>query len=152
VKVLSSRQRGHEGDMTEPRDDQYEAEVTDSDEIDPLDFPPDALVGVDDLLDADVPMAGDYAPDDLRRRQRRLRPDAPRAEDPERGLVAPELTDTAEPGETDWDVVDPGAALSDSTVTAHHPADTWPAEEAAVHIEEDAGAGRVPDDEDDLDA
>jgi hypothetical protein len=137
--------------MSEPRDDQYEAEVTDPDEIDPVGFPPDEPLGVGDLLAADVTAAGDYAPDNLRQRQARLRPDVAVADEVERGEVPPELTDDADPGEVDWDVIDPGAVQSDSSVSAHHPTDTWPAEEAAVHVEHDLAAGGGPDDGDDLD-
>jgi hypothetical protein len=141
--------------MSETGDDQTAAEILDDDEIDILDFPPDRSVGVDDLLDDDVPAAGDYAPDDLRRRLARELPDVVVPHD-DIGLVAPggviDLDDPLGPdgtGELVGEVAeaDPGfggAVLSDSAV-AGHDTDTWPAEDAALHlVDEEAGDDRLP--------
>jgi hypothetical protein len=135
-------------DSSNQSDDQYEAEATDSDEIDLQDFPPDRPLGIDDLLGSDVSAAGDYAPDNLRQRDRRLRPDVARSDDPRISEVAPGgLIDPDDPygddgtaqlvGERtdgDWDVIDPGAVLSDSVAADHRSSDSWPAEEAALHL------------------
>jgi hypothetical protein len=64
-------------DSTEPRDDQAEAEATDSDEIDAADFPPEHSMGVGDLLANDVTAADESAP---------------------------ELDEDGDPAEEDWDV------------------------------------------------
>jgi hypothetical protein len=138
-----------------PRDDQYEAEVTDSDEIDPLDFPADRPMGVDDLLRGDVMAAGDYAPDTLRMRSRRLDTAAGDSADPRvidlvpGGITSPgDGQDEAatERGPGDWDVIDPGGVLADSCVAGHRRIDSWPAEEAALHLTDDT----PPDDMDPL--
>jgi hypothetical protein len=124
-------------DAPNPRDEQDEAEATDADEIDVADFPPDRPTGVRELLANDVAAADEYAPDDLRRREGRLEPDVAVADDE----VPPALTDPERaplegaPGEADWDVIDPGAAPSDSASAGRRPDDTWPAEEAALHEE-----------------
>jgi hypothetical protein len=140
-------------DGNNPRDEQYEAEITDSDEIDLADFPPERLLGVGDLLAADVTAAGEYAPDNLRLRQRRLLPDVARADDDGR---PPALTDphdfgpdleqrlVGDEGDTDWDVIDPGAGLSDAATPGHPRADTRPAEEAAIHLEDDQAPASDP--------
>jgi hypothetical protein len=110
--------------------------MTDADETDPLDDPPETALGVEDLLDDDVPAAGGHAPDDLRARMRREEPDVARPGDPDLGTVPPGgITDQGEPGEPDWDVIDPGGARTD---TAADP-DRWPAEEAAMHIVDGSG-------------
>jgi hypothetical protein len=134
-------------DGRDTRDDQYEAEVTDQDEIDVLDFPPERPLGLGDLLAPDVTAAGEYAPDDLRRRQLRLRPDVARADDMTGGPAlsapgdpyGPDVADeqVADRGTSDWDIVDPGARLADSPGADHRPVDSWPAEEAAIHLIDD---------------
>jgi hypothetical protein len=134
------------------RDDQYEAEVTDAEEIDAVDFPPDTALGVDDLLADDVPTAGDYAPDTLEGRERRLRPETAPTDGAGLDSAAPGgLTAADGPGEPDWEVVDPGGPFADSVSAAHHPSDTWSAEEAALHVETDEetplGGGGLDDDD-----
>jgi hypothetical protein len=121
-------------DSTDPRDDQAEAEATDSDEIDATDFPPEHSMGVGDLLANDVTAADEYAPDTLAIRDRRVNPDVARADDPAVTATAPELDEDGDPAEEDWDVVDPGAVLTDSAAASHAREDTRPAEEAALHI------------------
>jgi hypothetical protein len=123
-------------DTPDPQDDQAAAEDTDADEIDAADFPPERSLGVDDLLDDDVTAAGGYAPDNLRTRLRREDPEARPAGDGDDAAPAPRLTGPGEPAEDDWEIIDPGGVLSDSTAAAHG-TDTWPAEEAALHIVDD---------------
>jgi hypothetical protein len=133
--------------MSDRSDEQDQAEVLDDDEIDILDYPPDGTLGVDDLLDDDVPVAGDYAPDDLRHRLAREEPDViPAGDDAGRvtvgGLIEPD--DPFGPDETkelvgefgEPDSAVGGAVLTDSAV-AGHGADTLPAEEAALHLVDD---------------
>jgi hypothetical protein len=147
-------------DRSDIRDDQYEAEVTDSDEVDVLDFPPERSLGVEELLANDVTAAGEYAPDTLRGRKARLHPDVVTSDDLRITGVAPGgLADPDDPygfderdqqvGErsaADWQVVDPGMVLADSSAAGHRGVDEWPAEEAALHLEdgEDPASAALP--------
>jgi hypothetical protein len=134
--------------MSDTGDDQYAAEILDDDEVDLLDYPPDHSLGVDDLLDDDVPAAGEYAPDDLRHRLAREEPEVTVGGGGDFAAVAPggviDPDDAFGPdgtkeligelGEPDSDVG--GVILADSA-RAGRGSDTWPAEEAALHLEQD---------------
>jgi hypothetical protein len=134
--------------MSDVHDAQTEAEVLDGDVIDPLNYPPDEPLGVMDLLNEDVPVAGAYAPDDLEERIAREEPDFGEGpvvvDDSIAGVIDPDdpfgddltkelIGEEAERGD---DLDDP--MLSDSE--ASPVSSTLPAEEAAMHLvrEEDA--------------
>jgi hypothetical protein len=134
--------------MSDVSDDQDQAEALDPDEVDVVDFPPEHTLGVGELLAHDVTAAGEYAPDNLAIRELREEPELDGLDDT--GAAAPHLVDAdgargpggtaglvADRAEEDWDVVDPGGALTES---AGGPGtDTWPAEEAAIHVVDESG-------------
>jgi hypothetical protein len=142
--------------MSNDQDEQTVAENLDGDKIDPTQYPPDEPLGLPELEGRDVTVIGDYAPDSLRERTAREEPDfgepgAPVGAD--RPVIQPiEPDDPFGPDETAEAIADlpddsgqlDGPVLSEGE-DAVSVADGVPAEEAAVHVTDLAGAPLADD-------
>jgi hypothetical protein len=143
--------------MSNDQDEQTVAENLDGDKIDPTRYPPDEPLGLPDLEGRDVTVVGDYAPDSVRERTAREEPDfgepgAPVGTD--QPVIQPiEPDDPFGPDETAEAIADlpeergqlDGPILSEGEDAVSAGGDDLPAEEAAVHVTDLAGAP-VPDD------